>query len=59
MNRHLSYPRFADDIALFGETAIELEKMLRNLDIENKKIGLKITPAKLRYGPIVSKKKSK
>lgn len=47
-NNKLSHLRFADDIALFGESATDLETMLQSLNSESKKIGLHMNASKTK-----------
>ena len=40
---------YADDIFLIAESAIKLELMLKTIETEAKKVGLKIKPSKCNY----------
>ena len=46
---NLTNLRFADDVALFNETAKQMEKHLNNLSSESLKVGLKIHKGKTKY----------
>ncbi|EPB75288.1 hypothetical protein ANCCEY_05629 [Ancylostoma ceylanicum] len=45
---HLTHLRFADDLVLPGEDADTVQKMLRELEIEGRKVGLKINRLKTK-----------
>ena len=45
----LNHLRFADDIVLVGNTIEEVQRMLKELDTEGAKIGLKINVAKTKF----------
>ncbi|CAF4764548.1 unnamed protein product [Pieris macdunnoughi] len=47
-NKHLTHLRFADDIAVFSDTATKLDKMLQTLDRESQKVGLYVNTTKTR-----------
>ena len=46
---NLTNLRFADDVALFNETARQMEKHLNSLNSESLKVGLKIHKGKTKY----------
>lgn len=48
LNKRLTHLRFADDIALFSESATELEYMLQSLNTQSQKIGLKMNASKTK-----------
>lgn len=45
----LNHLRFADDVVLIASNVKKLQKMLRELDDESKKIGLKLNRSKTKY----------
>ncbi|GBP75464.1 Putative uncharacterized transposon-derived protein F52C9.6 [Eumeta japonica] len=48
LNERLTHLRFADDIAMFSETATGLEQMFQNLASESNKIGLEMNTSKTK-----------
>ncbi|GBP44639.1 ATP-dependent DNA helicase Q5 [Eumeta japonica] len=48
LNERLTHLRFADDIAMFSETATGLEQMFQNLASESNKVGLEMNTSKTK-----------
>ena len=48
LGHYLSHLRFADDIAVFAESATELEQMMQTLDNESRKVGLQMNANKTK-----------
>lgn len=56
LNKRLTHLRFADDIALFSESATELKIMLQSLNTQSQKVGLEMNASKTKIMTNSSKK---